>query len=440
MSPQKCFSLTILLIIIFNWVALKADAQLEFEAIPIRYSESEPQDPIARLQQQINRGDVNLIYEGRQGYLKSLLKELEIPRSTQTLVFSKTSLQLRRISPRRPRALYFNDNVYVGWVQDGDVIEISSVDPHLGAVFYTLSMEEVDRPQFLRDKGQCLTCHASSRTEGVPGHVMRSVFADRTGQPQFGSGTYSTKQSSPFDKRWGGWYVTGTHGEMRHMGNVIAAERQRPEDLDRETGANVTDLSAFVSTSPYLESTSDLVALMVLGHQLELHNLITRGNFETRSAVHYNGVMNKALERDPDFISESTERRVASVGEKILRCLLFADEFQLTSSVKGNSTFQEEFERQGIRDRHGRSLRDFDLETRLFKYPCSYLIYSDAFDALPQLVKDYVTRRLLEVLNNSDENLDFANLTKTDRQNILDILKETKPSLFSDRERSQTAN
>lgn len=409
-------------------------AQLEFESPPISYSETTPNDAISALQKRIDSGDFELKYDDKNGYLAAVLEALDIPRSSQTLVFSKTSLQLRRITPKRPRSLYFNDESYIGWVQDGDVIEISTVDPDLGAIFYTLPVGQVEHPQFIRDRGQCMTCHASSRTEGVPGHLMRSVFTDRSGQPHFGSGTYTTKQSSPFMKRWGGWYVSGTHGEMRHMGNVLSQKNQRPEDLDREHGANATNIRKFVETAPYLEETSDIVALMVLGHQLQIHNLLTRGNHETRNALHYNGVMNAALDRPEDFISDSTYRRVESVSKKIVRCLLFADEFQLTSPIKGVSSFQADFEAQGIRDCQGRSLRDFDLQTRTFKYPCSYLIYSDSFDSLPELMKEDVVKRMLDVLNSEpsgDEDDEFRHLSTTDRKNILSILRETKPALFA---------
>ena len=418
-------------LVMILWASSFAQAQLEFEQPPISYSDSTPTNSISRLQENLKDGSVQLEYDDRSEYLRSVLKALNIPESSQTLVFSKTSLQLRRITPKRPRALYFNDNNYVGWVQNGDVIEVSTVDPNLGAVFYTLSTDKVERPQFVRDQGQCMTCHASSRTAGVPGHLMRSVFAADDGQPHFGSGTYTTTQSSPFEKRWGGWYVTGTHGEMRHMGNVIAEKNDRLESLEREPGANVTDLSEIVDTSPYLQPTSDLVALMVLCHQLEMHNFITRANFETRSALHYNTIMNKALDREIEYVSESTERRIASAGEKLLKCLLFADEIELTSPVAGVSSFTEDFQANALRDEQGRSLRDFDLNTRLFKHPCSYLIHSESFAALPPLMKTYVQRRLKEILSGKDNSGDFDHLSAQDRANISAILKATKPEFWS---------
>ncbi len=406
-------------------------AQVEFEREPINYYQHPVTDPIARLQKALDAGKIKLEYDEERGYLPALLRALEIPQSSQMLVFSKTSFQLRKISPLRPRAIYFSDDVYIGWVQRGDVIEITAVDPQLGAVFYTLDQEKTDTPRFVRDRGQCTTCHALSRTQGVPGHLVRSVYPDRAGQPLLGSGTFTTDHRSPFEERWGGWYVSGTHGAMRHMGNVMVQDRNRPEALDREAGANVTDLQPLVNTSPYLEPTSDIVALMVLEHQTQMHNFLTLANYEARSAAHYDAVMNEAFGRPADHQTETTQRRIASAGEKLLQYLLFTDEFALTAPVQGVSKFAEEFAAAGPRDRQGRSLRDLDLERRLFKYPCSYLIYSDSFDALPASIKSYLTRRLLEVLKGEDRTPAFAHLSDVDRRNILEILQDTKPELFA---------
>jgi hypothetical protein len=408
-------------------VAAPAAAQLQFESPPIDYQTAPVHDPVARLQQRIDAGEVELDYDPRHGYLPDVLRLLDVPVSTQGLVFSQTSFQLRKISPRRPRAIYFNDDTYVGWVQGGDVIEIASVDPRQGAIFYTLDQDRVTHPRFLRDRGQCVTCHASSRTQGVPGLLVRSVYADADGRPQLGSGTFTTDHRSPFRQRWGGWYVSGTHGALRHMGNVISPDRDNPEEIDVQRGANRTDLAELVDTTPYLASTSDIVALMILEHQTQMHNYITLANFETRHAQHYDQIMNKALGRPEDHQSDSTARRIAVAAEKLVRYMLFVDEFPLSSPVKGVSGFAAEFSAGGPRDGHDRSLRELDLNGRLLKYPCSYLIYSDAFDGLPPAVKQVVYRRLLEVLTGTEQGGDFAHLSPADRSAILEILRETKP-------------
>ena len=416
-----------LLAAMFSVLAQSSYAQLQFESEPINYGSAPVNDPIARLQAKIDSGDIEMKYDADHGYLKAVLDLLNVPTSSQMLVFSQTSFQLRKISPSRPRAIYFSDDVYVGWVQNGDVVEISSVDPQQGAIFYTLEQARTEKPHFVRDRGQCLTCHASSRTQGVPGHLVRSVYPDLAGRPLLGSGTFTTKHSSPFKERWGGWYVSGTHGQMRHMGNAIARDRRDPENMDTEAGANLTDLANLVDVSPYLQRTSDIVALMVLEHQSQMHNFITLANFECRHARHYDGIMNEALDRPADYQSESTGRRIASASEKLVKYMLFAEEFALEAPVNGVSKYAEEFAQLGPYDARGRSLRQFDLHTRLFKYPCSYLIYSEAFDGMPDLVKDRVYQRLIEVLTNKDESSDFAHLTAADRQAVLEILTETKP-------------
>jgi hypothetical protein len=406
-----------------------ARAQVEFEREPILYSKAPAHDPVSALQRKLASGEVKLDYHQEHGYLPSLLKLLNVPASSQVLVNSKTSFQLRRISPRNPRALYFNDQAYVGWVKGGDVVEVMGTDPQLGEVFYTLAQEKVDHPELVRDQGNCLTCHASSRTQNVPGALVRSVYVDRGGQPLYGAGTFTTDHTSPFEERWGGWYVTGTHGRMRHMGNVFSTQSD-PEGIDREAGANVTDLAPLFDAASYLSPHSDIVALMVLEHQTQMQNLMIRAAYEARSAAHHDGVMNKALERPADYVSDTTQRRIASASEDLLQYMLFAGEFRLTDPVQGTSAFAQEFQARGEKDSQGRSLRDFDLKTRLFRHLCSYLIDSPSFDRLPRPVRDYIAGRLREVLTGEDQGEAFAHLTAADRRAILEILTETKPTLW----------
>jgi hypothetical protein len=228
--------------------ATPAWAQLEFEQDPINYSTSTPGDRIAQLQGRLDASTTTLAYDEDHGYLPALLEFLRVPTSSQVLVFSKTSLQRDRISPRTPRALYFDDDVYVGWVQNGDVIELSAADAKLGGVFYTLDQRRTDRAVITRQTDHCLLCHSSTHSERVPGHIMRSVYTDRAGLPVLSSGTYRTNVTSPLRERFGGWYVTGTHGRQRHMGNEIVHGVNGPEDLNCEAGANVTDLRERLNT------------------------------------------------------------------------------------------------------------------------------------------------------------------------------------------------
>ena len=296
-------------------------------------------------------------------------------------------------------------------------------------MFYSLSQKEIEKPHFLRQTDNCLICHASSFNQGYPGHLVRSVFADGLGLPILASGTYRIDHSSPLKQRWGGWYVTGASGKQTHLGNMIVRGNRRPEDIDNSPNVNVANLDRYFRTSPYLTPHSDIVALMVLEHQTEMHNRIARANFLTRIALRDEAEFNKALGRSADYRSESTVSRIKNAGEPVVKYMLFAEEAQLTDPVKGTSGFAEEFVRRGPRDGRGRSLRNLDLKHRLFAYPCSYLIYSEAFDALPAPVKDYVLRRLWDVLGGKDTSKEFAHLSAEDRQSIREILRATKTNL-----------
>jgi hypothetical protein len=213
------------------------------------------------------------------------------------------------------------------------------------------------------------------------------------------------------------------------MGNVFSTSRRRPESIDMDAGANREALGDLVDTSPYLQPGSDIVALMILEHQTQMHNYLTLANFETRRAEHYDTIMAKALERPAGHRSESCKRRIAGVAEKLVRYMLFADEFELTASVKGMSQFAKEFQTLGPQDRKGRSLRELELKTRMFKYPCSYLIYSESFEQLPPSVKQVAYQRLDEVLAGRDSSGDFDYLTAAMRKDIREILRDTKPGI-----------
>lgn len=400
-----------------------------FEEEPILYNSAEPDNPVSALQEAIDTTELSLTYDDQFGYLPSLLEALQIPFDSQLLVFSKTSFQNRRITPETPRAIYYNDDTYIGTVQRGEVIEVSTTDKNLGTVFYSLSQQKSDRVEFTRQTNNCLQCHASTLTRGIPGHVVRSVFPDSEGFPILKAGTHITTQSSPFEERWGGWYVTGDHGEALHMGNVIAKELDRDAEIDRNAGANRAELDARVDRSKYLTPHSDIVSHMVLLHQTKMHNLMTQANFETRFALTDQAVMDKILERDPDGRTASTLRRIANVGNKLVDYMLFVDEAELESRVKGDSTFGDTFPARGLSDSNGRTLRELDLETRLFRYPLSYLIYSEQFDALPPDALEFVYDRLWKVLSGEETDQRYAHLDVETRRAIVEIVLETKPML-----------
>jgi hypothetical protein len=320
------------------------------------------------------------------------------------------------------------------------VLEVASVDPKLGTIFYTIDQKTgAHHVRFTRQTESCLQCHGDSMTHGVPGLLVRSVLSDRDGMPILPAGTFLTTHESPLKDRWGGWYVTGSTGAVAgagaqppHMGNTLWSEQEGGEakPLSKPESA-LKDLKEKFDTSSYLTPHSDVVALMVLEHQVEAHNRITQASYGTVRALRDEKVMADALGEPlkPGVHSPSTLGRIKSSCEPLVEYLLFANEAPLEGRVEGSSSFASEFSARGPRDSKGRSLRDFDLQTRLFRYPCSYLIDSRSIDGLPDAAKIYLFRRLGEVLSGRDQSKTFAHLSGADRTAIAEILRETKPEI-----------
>jgi hypothetical protein len=371
-------------------------------------------DPIARLEKRLEGGSIQLDFApGGWGYLPAVLQQLGISIDSQVLVFSKTSIQLPRISPRTPRAIYFNDEVAVGYIQNGEVLELTSLDPKLGILPYTLDAHKSEKPEFSR-RDDCLTCHQGPVTLGVPGILISSVHPRSAGAGDGHGSAYMTDHRTPFSERWGGWYVTGTHGAELHLGNNVGlADPLSPAGRGEPETQNVTDLSGWFNTSRYLAPTSDIVALMTFEHQTRMTNLITRIGWDARIAEHDGGkLMNSEI-------------------EELVSYMLFVDEAPLRAPVAGVSTFAKTFVQRGPRDKQGRSLRDFDLRTRLFQYPLSYMIYSAAFDHLPQTARERIYQRLYDVLTGEDQSQAFARLSADGRRAMLEIVRDTKANLPS---------
>jgi hypothetical protein len=367
-------------------LALSCRAQTYLDTLPINHSsigyfDARVDDPAAKL-----AGDAAHIVARSDGtgYLASLLDYFGINPDSQGLVFSKSSSQAAKISPRNPRAIYFNDEVAVGYVRGSTAMEVAAVDPVRGPIFYTFQPDAAGKLTLKRSE-ICLHCHQGASTLGVPGIFIGSVFPNSEGMPAR-SKAIITDHRTPFADRWGGWYVNAAHGEQRDRGNAVAPDPAAPEDLQK--------LTMKFSPSGYLSTTSDIVALMTFEHQTQMTNFITRLGWKAR-------------------IGGSVDSDL----EALVRYMLFTDEAPLREPIEGVSSFTKTFPERGPRDRQGRSLRDFDLQTRLFRYPLSYMIYSRAFDALPDQVSTRVYRRL------RDE------LAARNRLDIIAIVRDTKKGL-----------
>src|SRR5215471_12355435 len=372
--------------------AIDVVSLLPLDHAAIQYEKTTPRDRAGILAQELDKREVTLSYHPEFGYLKSLLQALHVPTSSQLLVFSKTSFQAPKIFPRMPRAIYHSDDETVGYVRGGDVLEIASVDPHLGTVFYTLDQEQSLHPALVR-RAECIQCHYGPATLGVPGLLIRSVHADRTGYALLSAPAYVTDHTSPLSQRWGGWWVTGTHGSQYHMGNQIAENRGETR-LDLSKGANLTSLSGQLDVGAYLQPTSGIVSLMIMEHQTRMTNLFTRLGWETRM--------------------EADAAKLDDMVREVVEYMIFEKETPLKEPIKGSARYAADFAALGPKDHKGRSLRDLDMKTRMFKYPCSFLVYSEQFDALPQSAKDNLYRRLRE------------RLIEQKLLDIIEILKDTK--------------
>ncbi|HUA19300.1 MAG TPA: hypothetical protein VMB25_11195 [Bryobacteraceae bacterium] len=377
-------------------------------------------DPVARLEQRLEAGQAHLDFSpDRGGYLASVLQQLNVPIDSQVLVFSKTSTQVAHIAPRTPRAIYFNADVAVGYVQNGDVLEFSSLDPKQGVILYSLDIEKTAKPEFAR-RDDCLKCHQGAPTLGVPGLLVSSVHPLSDQLRDVHGAAFVTDDRTDFKDRWGGWYVTGTTGAQFHLGNNIAlADPLDPGYASHNGTQNLTSLDKFFDTSRYLAPTSDIVALMTLEHQTRMVNLFTRIGWDTRIA----------LRQGKGKLDDTARQRLDPEIEDLVTYMLFTDEAPIQEPITGVSTFTKTFPLRGPRDSRGRSLRDFDLQTRLFRYPLSYMIYSAAFDALPDPARSRVYQRLYDVLTGKDQSAPFAHLSPTDRANVLAILRQTKTGL-----------
>jgi hypothetical protein len=345
-------------------------------------------DVVTALQRDVARGAVTLKHEGRPGFLLSVLERLDVPVDSQILLFSKTGIQNAFTSPQNPRALYFNDRVVVGYIPGAPVIELASHDPTQGVIFQTLKQDAWLAAQFARPD-RCLGCHLSANSMDVPGILVRSMFAgvDGRAMPQLGS--FLIDHRAPLQQRWGGWYVTGTHGKTGHMGNATVVDPANAGAAISEATLNRTALPERVEAAAYPRRTSDIAALMVFDHQGQAINLLTRLGWEARVAI---------AEGRLDF----SRGDLRGLARETADYLAFGGETMLTEPVRGVSEFTRSFSGSGPRDRKGRSLRELDLQTRLFKYRCSYMIYSPAFDALPSAAKGAVLARLREVITERD--------------------------------------
>jgi len=389
----------------------------DYELQPLEYSKVKDDNGITAL-----RKTLNLKQQSATDSLRQILQALNVPESSQMLVFSKTSEQNDLISPNNPRAVYFSENYYIGYVPGG-LIELVAADDPSGVMFYTFDPRAPEGKKVFKRDNSCLRCHASGNTRDIPGLLVRSVHADQDGQLALAWGTHLTEPSSPIAERWGGWYVSGTHGDLPHMGNKITKKLENEEYIYHAShGQNVEDLSDYINTSGYLADTSDIVALMVMEHQIHMHNAF----YAARLQYQRSEFLHQALHPESDSEhSAQMQKIIQRRSDEILSSLLFSDHAALpVDGVDGSAAFQKDFLAAARESKEGWSLRDFRLQKRLFKYRCSYTIHSKAFNLIPAPIKRRVLANLRQHLTGAPIP-EMPVLSDRERTRIHSILTET---------------
>ena len=377
----------------------------------IQYASRPTTDRVARLNQSLAQRGRSLQRDARTGYLLPVLEALGVPVESQLLVFSKTGVQRAYTSPHNPRAVFFNESVAVAYVPGAPVIELAAHDAQQGVVFYIVD-QTAAAPAFLR-RTSCLTCHVSASTLIVPGMIARSNIVDEDGNVMPQEGGNDVTHQTPHPDRWGGWFVTSEgvaapYAQRAHAGNITFSGRG-----NTSSQVFVDWINSSPETRGYLSPSSDIVSLLAFDHQVRAINLLTRLNWESRVA---------SSEGRAD-VSDGAVRRLV---DELADYLLFAGEVPPTVPLTPLRGFAERLERSTPKDRRGRSFGQLSLVNRLLQYPCSYMVYSEAFDGLPPAVKQAVYRRMLATLSGTDAPGARLRLSADDRRAILEILRDTK--------------
>ncbi|MFP6878288.1 MAG: hypothetical protein VCA37_15775 [Roseibacillus sp.] len=417
------------LFILFLAFAPVASAQFynDFELKPHGYFTRKPQDPMSLLMEKIDAGEVTITEENGKPLVERLLRELKLDKDTQVLVFSKTSLQKRAVSYRNPRAIYFNESVYLGWMPNGRV-EVASFDPEIGPLFYFQRQLDDTRSRLFVRTRSCLGCHAGNATNFIPGSLGRSVYPDRTGRVLKGIEDYRRSgHHIPLQDRYGGWFVSGQHGKMRHMGNSIATREDGQVTIDRKRFANLEKLDQFFPTDSYLAPGSDIAALLVFDHQVTMHHRLVEATYRARQALFDSKL--DPMETDVAKLAAGRSIREFTEGvDKVIDYMLFREEIALPK-VSCDANFRRAFTANKRTDKGGNSLKDLRLDGRIFEHRCSFMIYSPSFEHMPPMLRGAIYDRLHQILTAQAPVKGFEHLGAEERTRIVEILRETKKDL-----------
>ena len=380
-----------------------------FSEVPHNYYTREPRDAFSRIIAQIASGEIQLDTTSDLAQLTSLLKALGIPATSQLLVYSATSFQGGLIQPSNPRALYFNDEVYLGYVPGGR-FEVAAIDPELGPVFRIFRPTTNGRPEITRTE-RCMNCHAARTSQQVPGLLAESVICAASGASLDGFRREQVGHSIPLALRFGGWHVTGAHEHDLPLANLIGTAAPGGYTRVPDPPGSLFDWTR------YPVRTSDLLPHLLHEHQLGFHNLVTLAVYRTRDA----------LDAGHGTLRPEDATALDTLARQLTRYLLFADEAALPpGGVQPDPAYVRDFLTRRLPASDGTALRDLDLHTRLLRFRCSYMIHAPSFAALPGEFKSRVLTGLTAALREENAAPEFAYLAADEKRAIRLILRETK--------------
>jgi hypothetical protein len=393
----------------------RAQEVRDFKAAPHSYWDHPPKDAATAFLAKVAAGEIKIDASSEHSFVRGILDALKVPVSSQLLVYSATSMQSERINPRNPRALYYNEDVYVGVVPGGRV-EMIGVDPEMGGVFYLFDPPRAGLPPRAERSTRCFNCHAGNATDRVPGFISESVAPIISGASYESYRRDDSGQGHqiPLAIRFGGWHVTSAKSFGDTKANLFANNNGGGVKIVKIKPGEMWDIEK------HLLPTSDILSHLVHEHQIGFDNRVFQASYLAREIAAKGGTP-----------SAADQEKLNVKARDIVRYVLFADEAKLPpGGIEGDAQFAADFAKTRRASQAGLSLKDFDLRTRIFKHRCSYMIHTPQWSAMPPLIKDRVYAGMKTAL--SGRHKDFAYLPAQERLAIVGILRETLDDLPAD--------